>query len=131
MTIFDKFYSYLTPGHFEGIVLFLLSSLIITGLHLHLREDLIKGLKGINGMWEGPEALLYFVLWIFPPVIFAAVFLQLAVPDMVWYVLLAFTGAGLFGRWGLEWLLAFRGGATQVTSTSTMEKKVEIKEEIK
>ena len=131
MNLIDKFNSYLTPGHFEGIVLFLLSSLIMTGVHLHLREDLIRGLKGTNGMWEGPEALLYFVLWIFPPVIFAAVFLQLTVPDMVWYVLMAFAVIGLFGRWGLEWLLAFRGGATQVTSTSTMEKKVEIKEEIK
>lgn len=132
MTLLDKFNSYLTPGRIEGVVLFLLSSLIVTIVHLYLKNDLVKGLKGANGMWDGPEALLYFCLWIFPPMMFAELFLQLHAPDLVWYTLISFVCAGLFGRWGLEWLLAFKGGANQVisTSTSTEEKKTVIKEEV-
>jgi hypothetical protein len=56
--------------------------------------------------------------------IFSSGFLQLNYPDIAWYTLIAFMMFGLTGRWGLEWLLAFRGGAAQVTSTTT-EKTVE------
>lgn len=130
MDIIDKFYSYLTPGHFEGIVLFVASSLIMTFIQIKFSKEWTDGLKGVNKYWEGPEILLYICLWIFPIMVFANMFLQMKADDLVWYTLISFMFFGLTGRWGLEWLLAFKGGATQVTSTSsTTEKKVEIKTE--
>ncbi len=131
MNFFDKFVSYLTPGHLEGLGLFLVSTLIVTLVHIYNKADIIKGLKGANGLWDGPEVLLYFCLWVFPAMMFAELFLQLHAPDLVWYTLIAFVTAGLFGRWGLEWLLAFKSGAGQVTSTITEKEKLTEKETIK
>lgn len=129
MNIIDKFVTYLTPGHFEGIVLFLWSCLVMSVVQIYYAKEWTRGLRGTNGLWEAPEILIYIIVWLLSPVIFAAVFLQLPIPDMVWYTLWTIIGFALFGKWGLEWLLAFRSGASQVTSTTT-EKRIE-KTEVK
>lgn len=132
MNIFDKFVTYLTPGHFEGIVLYLISVAILTGVHIRFMKEFTDGLKGVNGLWEGPEILLYICLWIIPAMVFADIFLALHASDIVWYAVMAFAFFGLTGRFGLEWLLAFRSGASQVTSTTTVvEKKTETTQESK
>lgn len=132
MSIIDKFITYLTPGHFEGIVLYLISVAILTGVHIKFYKDFTEGLKGANGFWEGTEILLYICLWIIPAMVFADIFLQLHASDMVWYSMIAFTLLGVLGRWGLEWLLAFKSGASSVTSTTTVvEKKTETQTEQK
>lgn len=131
MSIIDKFITYLTPGHFEGIVLYLISVAILTGVHIKFYKDFTEGLKGANGFWEGTEILLYICLWIIPAMVFADIFLQLHASDMVWYSMIAFTLLGVLGRWGLEWLLAFKSGASQVTSTTIAEKKTETTQEVK
>lgn len=132
MTIIDKFITYLTPGHFEGIVLYLISVAILTGVHIRFIKEFTTGLKGTNGFWEGTEILLYICLWIIPAMVFADIFLQLHASDMVWYSMISFTLLGVLGRWGLEWLLAFKSGASQVTSTTTVvEKKTETQTESK
>jgi len=122
--LFDKFVSYLTPGHLEGLMLFLISTAIMTGVHIKFLNEWRDGLKGVNGLWEGPEILLYICFWLLSPMILADIFLQLKASDIVWYIFMACIFFGLTGRWGLEWLLAFKGGASQVTSTTT-EKTVE------
>lgn len=132
--LFDKFVSYLTPGHLEGLLLFIGSTFIMTGVHIYFLKEWREGLKGVNGYWEGPEILLYICLWLFPPMVSASFFLQLKVDDMVWWVFTACLFFGLTGRWGLEWLLAFKGGSNQVistTKTETEEKTVTRKEETK
>lgn len=132
MNIVDKFVTYLTPGHFEGIVLYLISVAILTGVHIRFVKDFTAGLKGANGLWEGTEILLYVCLWIIPAMVFADIFLQLHASEIVWYSMIAFTLLGVLGRWGLEWLLAFKSGASSVTSTTTVvEKKTETQTEQK
>jgi hypothetical protein len=126
MNFIDKFITYLTPGHFEGIVLFLWSCAAMTGVNIYYSKEWTTGLKGTNKLWEAPEILIYIVVWMMPVIIFAAVFMQLPVPDMVWYTLLLIVVFALVGKWGFEWLLAFKSGASSVTSTAhTTEKTVE------
>ena len=131
MNIIDKFVAYLTPGHFEGIALFLWSCLAMTAVQIYYAKEWTAGLRGSNGLREAPEILIYIIVWLLPVVIFAAVFLQLPVPDMVWYTMWVIIGFALFGKWGLEWLLAFKTGASQVTSTTIVEKKTETTQETK
>lgn len=126
MNFFDRFVSYLTPGHTEGVVLYLLSVIIMTLLQLYFKREWTDGLKGTNGYWEGPEILLYIALWLWPPMLFADIFLQLKASDLVWYMWGAALFFGLTGRFGLEWILAFRSGANQVT---TIETKKEVTKE--
>jgi len=128
LDLVDKYVTYLTPEH----SLFIASTLIMTGVHLFFRKEWTAGLKGVNGLWEGPEIVLYICLWLFPPMISASFFLQLKVEAIVWYVFVACLFFGLTGRFGLEWLLAFKSGASQVTSTiSTREEKTVTKKEEK
>ncbi len=125
MNFIDKFVTYLTPGHFEGIALYLVSMAIVTATHIYFRKEWSDGLKGVNGLWEGTEILLYICLWIIPAMVFADIFLSLHASEIVWYAMIAFCLLGVLGRWGLEWLLAFRSGASSVTSTTTTEKTIE------
>jgi hypothetical protein len=129
--LFDKFVSYLTPGHLEGLILFVGSTLIMTWVQIKFSDEWRAGLKGPNGYWEGPEILLYICFWLFPPMVLADIFLQLKASELVWYIFLACIFFGLTGRWGLEWLLAFKSGANQVTTTTHSEEKTIIKKEEK
>jgi hypothetical protein len=131
MKLLDKFISYLSHDRVEGVVLFLLSTVIMLALQLYHLRQWTHGLKGDNDRWEGPEILLYILIWMFPPMIFAEIFLQMKLSETVWWIYLGLTAFCLVGRWGLEWLLAFKTGANQVISTTTKEEKTIIKKEEK
>lgn len=88
----------------------------MTIIHLVFKKEWTAGLKGANGLWEGPEILSYLCFWIFPIMIFSSGFLQVNYPEWAWVLIMGFMLFGLTGRWGLEWLLAFKNNATQVTS---------------
>lgn len=124
MGFFDRFISYLTPGHAEGVILFLISSVIMTIVQIYFLKEWTEGLKGINRYWEGPEILLYVAIWMWPPMSFADIFLQLKASDIVWYMWGASLFFGLTGRFGLEWLLAFKSGANQVTTTEIKKETI-------
>ncbi|MGC3945375.1 MAG: hypothetical protein QM762_12815 [Chryseolinea sp.] len=126
--LFDRITSQLTPGAFEGDALYLISMLMITIVHFHFRKQWAEGLKGDNGLWEAPEMLLYLCLWLIPSMIYADIFLKRQASDIVWYAVMAFVFYAFTGRFGLNWLLAFRAGASEVKSTTT-EKKTEVREE--
>lgn len=102
--------SYWSPGHFEGLMLYFFGALTCNGLQVKYRVEVMQGLKGHNGLFEGPEQLLWICLWVWPHIVLSSGFLQVQWPDMAWYTLWIFTLYGLTGRWGLEWLLAFRRG---------------------
>lgn len=110
----------LTNGEAVGILLFVLIDLAIIGCLVGFRKNIVKGLEGANQLFEVPEVLIFVYLYTFPSVFVAAC----AVPTIVkvdvmgWMFMMVVTLFGLTGRWGLEWLLAFRNNKDSVTDNA-------------
>lgn len=111
--------SHIASTHPEGILLYFFGASSITTVHLYYRNEFVAGLKGPNGYWEAPEICIYLFTHLFPHMIMADQFLQLKASDFCWYFMLGLLAFGLTGRFGLEWLLAFKNGGTKVTVEQT------------
>lgn len=99
----------------EGMMLYVCGAITMTWVQLAHRKEAIIGLKGENGLWEGPEWVLYLCSWLFPHMIMADQFLGLkSATDWPWWLVLGLLMYGLTGRFGLQWLLAFKSGASKV-----------------
>lgn len=104
----------------EGMILYVFGALTMTWVQLYHRKEVIVGLKGENGLWEGPEWVLYVCTWLFPHAMMADLFLGLkAATDWPWWLLIALLMYGLTGRFGLQWLLAMKSGSSKVEQEST------------
>lgn len=123
--ILNDFIKNLTPGHFEGMLLYVFGSISITRVHFVYAKEWTEGLKGDNKLWEAPEIVVYLFCWLYPHVIMASVFLEMKVETYVWYFMGAILLFSLTGRWGFEWLLAWKGRAPESTTTTKTEIKVE------
>lgn len=124
-SFFLGFWDHITPDHFEGMMLYIFGAISVTLVHLRNGSEWRTGLKGINGHWESPEVCIYLFSWIFPHMIMADQFLGLKASDFAWYFMLGLLAFALTGRFGLEWLLAFKSGASKVTSEETTTTKNE------
>jgi len=134
--VIDNFIKHLeAAGHFEGMALYIFGAITITFIHIKYSKEWSAGLKGSNGLWETPEICLYIFTYIYPHMIMADQFLDLRASDMAWYFMMGLLAFGLTGRFGLEWLLAFKNGGTKVTTTDSettlKQKTTETTEEIK
>jgi len=109
MKLWDDFINNLTPGHFEGMLLYILGSISITRVHIIYAKEWTEGLKGMNKLWEAPEIVVYLFCWLYPHIIMASAFLNMKVEIEVWYFLGAILLFSLTGRWGLEALLSWSG----------------------
>jgi hypothetical protein len=98
----------------EGIILYICGAITITAVHLYNMKDWRIGLRGENGHWESPEVCVYIFTWIFPHTIMADQFLALQASDWVWWFEMSLLLFGLTGRFGLNWLLAFKSGSNKV-----------------
>jgi len=125
--IYNHFVNHLTEGHFEGMMLYVFGTISITTIHFINMKEWRIGLRGPNNHWESPEICIYIFTWIFPHSIMADQFLGLKASDWVWYFQIALLAFGLTGRFGLEWLLAFKNGGTTVSSTTIELTKKETK----
>jgi hypothetical protein len=110
--------------HPEGMLLYIFGSTAITTVHVYYRAEFVSGLKGPNGHFEAPEICIYLFTHLFPHMIMADQFLGLLASNMCWYFMMVLLLFGLTGRFGLEWLLAFKNGGTKVT---TIENETTIK----
>lgn len=116
--VIDNFIKHLqSAGHFEGMLLYIFGAITITFVHIKYSKEWSEGLKGSNGLWETPEICLYIFTYIYPHMIMADQFLALKASDMAWYFMMGLLAFGLTGRFGLEWLLAFKNGGTKITTT--------------
>lgn len=114
----------------EGMLLYVCGATTMTWVHLHHRKEVIVGLKGENGLWEGPEWVLYVCSWLFPHAIMADLFLGLkSATDWPWWLLISLLMYGLTGRFGLQWLLALKSGSSKVEESTTIVNKTTTKEE--
>lgn len=98
----------------EGMVLYVCGAVTMTWIELANRDELRRGLKGENGLWEAPEWIIYKFGWLFPHMIMADQFLGLKASDFAWWFMLGLLLFALTGRFGLQWLLAFKNGSNKV-----------------
>lgn len=119
--LFDKFVSNITPGHFEGILLYCAGDLSITIVQVLLAKSWIKGLKGDNGRWEPPEIVVSLWIMLFPRMILASGFLKMTFPTEAWYFMAAVLLFVLLGRERLEKIIS-----SKIPSASTKEVTADI-----
>jgi len=113
----------ISPGQFEGILLYVIGALSSTIVKLHYRKNWSKGLMGANMTWESPEVLLVILFVFFDHIIMAHVFLKFEISDSVLWFLAGLFLYGFTGRWGLEWLASIRGTTIIKTTSETITKK--------
>lgn len=114
----------------EGMLLYICGALTMTWVQLYHRKEVIIGLKGENGLWEGPEWVLYYCSWLFPHLVMADAFLGIkSATDWPWWGMLGLLMYGLTGRFGLQWLLAMKSGSSKVEESTTIVNKTTTKEE--
>jgi hypothetical protein len=93
----------------QGMLLFVVGSLIMTLLHLIFNKQIVTGFKGDNGRWEPPEWMTYIVTWMLPEFLMADAWLGLRLSDAGYIILGELVLFALAGRLGLEYLMNMRG----------------------
>lgn len=68
------------------------------------RKDIVEGLKGVNGKFEGTEVLLFILVILLPPSIMYSIAFHYDIPVHTLILLGGGVIVGVFGRWGLEWI---------------------------
>jgi hypothetical protein len=122
--LIDSYFKYLSnhPTMLNSIGLWTVSMTMVYIILFKYRERMIAGMSGANNLWDSPEIIGYIVCWIFPPVLFYSAFFNVELPSWVWYFTAFCVAYTLGGKWLLEWVLAFKAGATKVdTDTETKQ----------
>lgn len=131
--LFDSYLDYLSanPGEFTSMILWIITSTIITIVLVKRGKDMVHGIKGINGFMESAESVTYLMCWAFPYILNYSAFFQANLPSWVWWFMSGCIAWALGGKWLFEWALALRAGATTVSEAKPKEDpKPEIKPEV-
>lgn len=86
---------------------------------------MVKGLKGENGLWEAPEAVVYYWLQGFPFILFADAFLGLRLSEGMMWSFNAILFFSIMGRAGVEMMLAWKAKIASSLMTPKEEPKKE------
>lgn len=113
----------------EGMLLYVCGAITVTWVQIANKAEVQRGLKGENGLWEAPEWIIYLFTWLFPHMVMADQFLGLKASDFAWWFMLGLLLFALTGRFGLQWLLAFKSGSSKVEESTTIVNKTTTKEE--
>lgn len=113
MKFFDTLIEHVIT-HPEGMLLYSAGAITFTWIQIYFREEVVRGLKGINREWESPEWTVYLFCWLFPHVIMADLFLDMQLSTEGWFFMCALLLFAIAGRFGLEWLLALKSGSNKV-----------------
>ena len=84
---------------------------------LRLRPTMIEGAKGVNGLFESNEQVIYLLNWVWPGILSYAAFFNAEFNVCVWGLIASIIGYTIGGRWLFEWALAFKTGKSSVEST--------------
>lgn len=93
----------------QGMLLFVVGSLIMTLLHLFFNKQIVTGFKGENQLWEPPEWMTYIVTWMLPEFLMADAWLGLRLSDAGYIILGELVLFALMGRLGLEYMMSLKG----------------------
>lgn len=116
--VVNDFFDRLEPGHFEGMILYIIGSISVLYLEVKYRKEWAIGLKGENGRWEAPEIVIRFWLLLFPHFIMSSGFLQIKWPTEAWYFMAAVLLFVLLGRERLEKIIHVKFGGSSDKSIS-------------
>jgi len=86
----------------DGFVLYVLGMIYYVYMHSKHDKEIVRGLKGENGMWEAPEAVVYYWLQLMPPIVCADAFLGLSMTDGMQYIFTLILFFAIMGRAGVE-----------------------------
>ncbi len=103
------------------------------------RKEALHGLKGKNLFWEGSEQIVFWVLFMLPPIVFKAVFISEIPPGIYWWIF-GSTGFVALGVKAFDYGLAFlgkdpvgtqhtQGAAKVITTTEVLPGNESTKEE--
>lgn len=131
--LLDSYFDYLSsnPGEFTSIVLWNITSIIITTVLIVYRKKMAHGAAGQNGFMESAEQVIWIMNWVWPYILTYSAFFQAELPSWCWWFMAGCIAWALGGRWLFEWALALRAGATKVNESKTeitAEAKVEVKQ---
>lgn len=101
----------------QGMLLFIMGSIMITILHLIYRKEVVTGFKGDDLKWQHTEWILYLFSWLFPYILIGNSCRVMVSPDWVWYFLGFILIYGLMGSKGIQAILAWKNGSTGVPPT--------------
>jgi hypothetical protein len=120
--LFDHFIQGLSQALLSpGFLLYCFGAITVTLVLYRRGAEFREGLKGRNKSWEAPEVALYLWFIYSPHIVMAAAFMEIQVPESVWWFMGANLAFALLGRYGLEQLISLRFG--NASSTKITEKK--------
>lgn len=94
---------------------------------LRLKPVMVEGAKGVNGLFESNEQVIYLLNWVWPGILSYAAFFNAEFNVWVWGLIASIIGYTIGGRWLFEWALAFKTGKSSVESSTETNVKVETK----
>ena len=104
--LFDKYFTYLGdhPEVMTGVISWSIVVYFSWAAMIYYRKDIMTLIRGEDRKLQGPEALLFIVLILIPPVVMDSVSYHRDIPYHTLIFMCACTIVGVFGRWGLEWI---------------------------
>lgn len=129
MHFFEKYFSELTADRADSLLLWTLSTFFVWFWLVRLRKQSIEGMakEGDNPSWETREQIIWFTLLAFYPAAFYILYLtQFKLWGFGAFALII--GYQIFGRFIFDWILAFKGGLSEVPEH---EKETKVKVETK
>lgn len=118
--LFSAYVDYLSsnPGEFTSLIMWIITSIIVTTVLIVYRKKMAHGAAGANGFMESAEQVVWIMNWVWPYALCYSVFFQAQLPVWCWYFMSGCIAWALGGRWLFEWALALRAGKTTVVETS-------------
>lgn len=110
--VIDEMIRQLESVRLDAFFLYFLGILYYLYLHKKHDGDIIRGLKGENGLWEAPELVIYYWLQSFPFILFGDAFLGLKLSEGMLWIFILILFFAIMGRAGLELILSFKGKVT-------------------
>src|SRR5688572_22233527 len=78
MNVFESYFHNLTenPERVDSLLMWTICTVILWILMHSNRFEMIRGMKGVNALWEGGEQVTYYSLWAFVPILFRVGFFK-------------------------------------------------------
>lgn len=127
--LFETYLAYLAshPDLINSIILWNITMAFVYFNLLRLKPVMVEGAKGVNGLFESNEQVIYLLNWVWPGILSYAAFFNAEFNVWVWGLIASIIGYTIGGRWLFEWALAFKTGKSSVESSTETNVKVETK----
>ena len=109
-----------TPERIDSLLMWTICTLVAWAILYKYRERMIKGMEGINFLFDGGEVVTYIALWMFPPILLYVAFFKDYLIAL--YIVSAIMIYQITGRYIFDWALAIRTGG-KITEPEKTEVK--------